>query len=70
MTNVTHVTLPKWLRDTQEWVVKVRVNGMYTPTRYYFTDDYQDALATRKAMRQEVLDANGIVDPMPNQCSK
>jgi len=63
--NVTRITQPKWLRDTQEYTVRVYVNGRRVPERDYFTSDYQDALATRQAMRQEVLDQNGIVDPMP-----
>ena len=36
--------------DTNEWLVKVYVNGKYSEDKTYYTDDKQDAIDTAKAM--------------------
>ena len=36
--------------ETNEWLVKVYVNGKYSEDKTYYTDDKQDAIDTAKAM--------------------
>ena len=36
--------------DTNEWLVKVYVNGKYSEDKTYYTDDKQDAIDTAKIM--------------------
>lgn len=40
--------------STDEWVVKVFVNGKYDEDKSYYTDDRQDAIDTMKQMKKEM----------------
>ena len=39
--------------ETDEWVVKVYINGKYQEGPTYYTDDKDDAIATMKHMAKE-----------------
>jgi hypothetical protein len=43
--------------DTNEWVVKVYVDGKYDEGRTYYTDDKQDAIDTQKVMDEELKES-------------
>ena len=40
--------------ETDEWVVKVYINGKYSEHATYYTDDKKDALDTMKAMSEDI----------------
>jgi len=39
--------------ETDEWVVKVYIDGKYNEDATYYTDDKKDALDTMKAMSED-----------------
>lgn len=40
--------------ETQEWVVRVWIDGRYSEEMTYYTDDKQDALSTMTAMSNQL----------------
>jgi len=47
--NTVRLTIARKV-ETNEWLVKVYVNGKYSEDKTYYTDDKQDAIDTAKAM--------------------
>lgn len=46
--------------ETNEWLVKVYVNGKYSEDKTYYTDDKQDAIDTAKTMMGD-FQKNGLI---------
>jgi len=41
--------------STNEWVVKVHINGKYDEDATYYTDDKEDAISTMAAMKERYI---------------
>jgi len=50
--------------STDEWVVKVHINGKYSEDATYYGDDKEDAIGTMAAMKKNYMQAGKKADTL------